>query len=136
MLGQPLALDLVAHGRDGAGGRTDKGDALLIERLDEARAFGQKAVARMHGVGPGLFAGVDDLLGDQIAFRRLRRSDMDRLVGHFDEWRAGIGIRIDRDGGDPHAPGRLDHAAGDFAAIGDQDFLEHQGDLSLSCRAA
>jgi hypothetical protein len=37
----------------------------------------------------------------------------------------GIGLGIDRDRADAHAVERANDAAGDFAAIGDQDFLEH-----------
>ena len=40
--------------------------------------------------------------------------------------RPRIGIGINRDGGDTHPPGSLDHPARDFAAIGDEDFFEHQ----------
>ena len=36
-----------------------------------------------------------------------------------------IGVGIDGDGGNAHLPRRLDDAAGDLAAVGDQDFLEH-----------
>ena len=50
---------------------------------------------------------------------------MHRLVGHLDMRRARIGVRIDRDRLDAHLAGGLDHAAGDFAAVGDQDLLEH-----------
>src|SRR3546814_811950 len=50
---------------------------------------------------------------------------MHRLVGHLHERRARVGVRIDRDGRNTHAPRGLDDAAGDFAAVGDQDFLEH-----------
>jgi len=39
--------------------------------------------------------------------------------------RIAIGIGIDGDRLDPHAPCGLDDTAGDFAAIGDQDALEH-----------
>jgi hypothetical protein len=38
-----------------------------------------------------------------------------------------IGIGIDGDRLDAHLPRGLDDAAGDFAAIGDQDFGEHGG---------
>ena len=51
---------------------------------------------------------------------------MHRFVGHLDMHGIAIGIGIDRDGGNPHLARRLDHAAGDLAAIGDQDFREHQ----------
>ena len=121
---QLLALDLVPHRRDRAHGRPDEGDALLRQRLGKGGALGEEAVARMHGLGPGLLAGGDDLVGDQVAFGRRRRADMHRLVRHGDEGRAGIGIGIDRDGCDPHLPRRGDDPAGDLAAIGNQDFRE------------
>ena len=37
----------------------------------------------------------------------------------------GIGLGIHRDGLDAHATGGLDDAAGDFAAVGYEDFREH-----------
>ena len=97
----------------------------LLQRRAEGGALGEEAVAGMHGFGAGRLAGLDDLLGDEIALRGRRRADMHRLVGHLDMHRVAVGIGIDRDGGDPHLPRRLDDAAGDLAAIGDQDFLEH-----------
>ena len=39
--GQPLALDLVAHGLDRAHGRPDEGDPRLAQRLGEGRALGR-----------------------------------------------------------------------------------------------
>src|SRR3546814_5231463 len=36
-----------------------------------------------------------------------------------------VGIRIDRDRGDPHRLGGAHHPTRDLAAIGDQDFLEN-----------
>jgi len=123
---QLLALDLVPHRRDGVHRRADEGDVLLRERLGKARPLGQEAISRMHRIGPSLLAGGDDLVRDQIAFSRGRRADMHRLVRHGDEGRARIGIGIDRNRGDAHAAGGLDHPASDFAAIGDEDLVEHQ----------
>ena len=88
-------------------------------------ALGEEAVARMHGLGAGLFAGGDDLLDDQIAFGRSRRPDMDGVIRHLDMQRVAIGVGIDRDGLDPHALRGLDDPAGNLAAIGDQNTLEH-----------
>jgi hypothetical protein len=45
--------------------------------------------------------------------------------------RPGVGLGIDRDRRDPHPPRRIDDAAGDLAAIGDQDRGEHG---SARCR--
>ena len=39
--------------------------------------------------------------------------------------RCAVGLGIDRDRRDPHAPQRADDAAGDRAAVGDQDLVEH-----------
>jgi hypothetical protein len=56
--------------------------------------------------------------------------------------RVAIGFGIDGDGFDAHAPRSFDDAAGDFAAIGDQNSLEHAAmdpaspAFSLCCGAA
>ena len=97
----------------------------LASASAKACALGQKAVARMYRLGAAVLAGGDDLVDDQIALRRGRRADRHRLVGHLDMQRVAVGFGIDRDGRDPHAAGGLDDAAGDLAAIGDQDSLEH-----------
>jgi hypothetical protein len=52
---------------------------------------------------------------------------MHGLIGHFDVHRIPIRVRINGDRFDPHLLGGLNHAAGDFAAVSNQDFLEHEG---------
>ena len=54
-------------------------------------------------------------------------SDADRDALHVP--RVAIGVGIDRNGLDAHLARRLDDAAGDLAAVGDQDLGEHQGGL-------
>ena len=51
--------------------------------------------------------------------------DAHRLVGLLNVQGVPLGLGIDGDGLDPHAPRRLDHPTGDLAAVGDEDFLEH-----------
>ena len=51
---------------------------------------------------------------------------MDRAIRHFDVQRVLVGIGINRDGLDAEPAGGLDDAAGDLAAIGNQDALEHR----------
>ena len=46
----------------------------------------------------------------------------------------GVGGRMHRDGRDAELLAGAQHAQRDLAAIGDQDFVEHQ--LPLACRAA
>ena len=74
---------------------------------------------------PALLAGGDDLFDHQVAFGRLRRTDCDGAICQFDVERVPVGLRIDGDRLDPQLAGGLDNPAGDFAAIGNQDTLEH-----------
>ncbi len=120
-------LDLVTHRRDGFGVRPDEHDAGGFQRLGEGLTFGQEAVAGMHGLGARRFAGRQNLVDQQVAFGRLGRADGDGGIGHLHVQGVLVGLRKDRDRLDPHAAGRLDDPAGDFAAVGDQDALEHEG---------
>jgi hypothetical protein len=120
-----LGFDLVAHRGDGAWVRADEDDAGLFKRARKGFAFRQEPVAGMHRFGAGAAAGVDDLLDHQIALARRRRPDRHGLVGHFDMERVAVGVGIDRDRLDSHAPGSLDDPAGDLAAVGDQNSFEH-----------
>ena len=97
-----LALDLIAHGADRFRVRPDEDDAGVGESLGESLTFGEKAVARMHGLGAGRLAGGDDLVDEQIALRGRWGSDQDGFVGHLDMQRVAIGLGINRDGGDAH----------------------------------
>ena len=93
--------------------------------LGEAAVLGQKAVAGMHRLRAGCRAGRDDGVDVEIALRRGRRADPHRFVGV--QHRAGktVGIGIDRDRGDAHAAQRAADPRGDFAAVGNQNFREH-----------
>jgi hypothetical protein len=101
--------------------------AIFLKRLREARALGQEAVAGVDGLGAGRLAGGDDRVGEQIAFGRGRGAEPHRLVRHVDMRVSRVGVRIDGDRLDAHLLRGLDNAAGDFAAVGDQDFFEHDG---------
>ena len=124
-VGEFLRFDLVAHRLDGVGVGADEDDAGGFERLRKGGALGEEAVAGMHGLGARSSAGVDDLVDDEIGFGGRGGADEHRLVGHLDMQRVLVGVGIDGDGLDPQPPGGLDHPAGDFAAIGDQDLVEH-----------
>src|SRR6185312_7036184 len=93
--------------------------------LAEGSPLREEAVAGMHRLGPGRLAGLYDLFRYQVALGSGRRADMHRFVRHLDMQRLAIGVGIDGDGGDAHPARRLDDAAGDLAAIGDQYLLEH-----------
>jgi hypothetical protein len=68
---------------------------------------------------------LDELVDDQIAFARRRRTDQKRLVSNAHMQRAGIGLGIDRDHAHPESLRSARDADGDLAAVGDQDGGEH-----------
>ena len=95
-----LRFDLVAHRLDGGRIRPDEDDAGAGQRLGKGGALGEEAIARMNRLGAGLAAGLDDPVDHQIGLRGGRGSDGDRLVGHVDVQRVGVGLGIDGDRGD------------------------------------
>ena len=120
-----LTLDLVAHRGDRLGVRADEDDAVLLKGARECFALGQKSISGMDRLGARRFAGLDDLVHDQVGLRGRRRTDVHGFVGHFDVKRVAVGVRIDRHGLDAHLARRLDDATGDFTAVSDQNFFEH-----------
>ncbi len=120
-----LRGDLVAHCLHRVGLRADEDDAFLLQRSAEGRVLRQESVSRVDGLGAGVLARLDDALDHEIALRGRGRTDRHGLIGHLDVARILVGIRVDSHRPDAHGPRGPDHAAGDFTAIGDEDFLEH-----------
>ena len=79
----------------------------------------------MYRFGAGVLDRLHDLVDHDVGLVGGRRADVDSFIRHLHMQRIAVRIRIDGDRLDPHLFGRLDHAAGDFAAVGDQNFLEH-----------
>jgi hypothetical protein len=122
---QLLRGNLVAHGGDRMVLRADEDDAAFFETTRELLVLGEEAVARVHRLGAGLFAGGDDLVHHQIRFLGRCRADTHGFVGHQHVHRVLVGFGIDGDRLDTHLLGGLHDPAGNFAAVGDQYFLEH-----------
>ena len=105
----------------------DQGNVLLVGSVVQPwkKRIIEDRVARVDGVRAGLFAGRDDILDHQVAFGRRRRTDAHRLVRLFGMQRVFVGIRVHRNGGDPHFSRSSKHPAGDLATIGYQNLIEH-----------
>ena len=127
-----LGFTLGTHGADGGRRRADEDEPRLGASLGEAGILGQEPIARMHRLRARAPGGLDDLLGHEIALAGRRGADMHRLVGHRDMARAAVGVGVDGHGLDAEPPRRLDDAAGDLAAIGDQDLGKHRHPISSS----
>ena len=133
---QPFRRVLEAHRADRIGRGADEHQPRRRHLVDEIRVLRQEAVAGMDRLSTGGEGRLDDALADEIAFGRRRGADMHRMVCKLGVQRAAVGVGIDGDGGDAHAAGGADDAAGNFAAICDQDFREWRSHpAGLSCRA-
>ncbi len=106
--------------------RADKGDAVFLAGLGEGGVLTQKSVAGMNRLRTGRVRHVEDLLLIEIALCRRRRTDAHGLVGlpHMQGMPIGLGIHSNRLDAEPLEG--ADDAAGDGAAIGNQNFVEHE----------
>ncbi len=120
-----LGFDLVAHRGDGTRIGSDEDDPGFGKRARKGLALGQESVTGVHGLRARLLAGFNDFIDEQIALGRGRRADQHGFIGHLDMERVAVGLGIDRYRRNSHAAGRLDHPAGDLAAICDQNSFEH-----------
>ena len=123
--GGALGFDLVAHDADMLGLGTDEVQAVVVEDLGKARVLGQKAVAGMHGVGAGDLAGRENGGHVEIGVFRRRRADADAFVGKAHMHGVGVGGGMHRDGLDAKLLAGAQDSERDFAAVGDEDFIEH-----------
>ena len=83
-LGQNLGGDLVAHRIDGFHLRADEDDPFLFQRFAKSWPLRQEPVTGMYRFRPGIFAGLQDAVDQQIALRCGWRADQDGFVSHFD----------------------------------------------------
>ena len=134
-LGGQLGFDLVAHQADMLGLGADEGDAVLLENFGEAGVFGEEAIAGMHGVGAGDLAGREQGGNVEIGVARRGRADADRFVGELHMHRMGVGGRMHGDGRYAQLLRRAQNAQGDFAAIGDENFVDHLAASPIRSRA-
>ena len=79
----------------------------------------------MHRVGAGDLAGGEQRGHVEVALARRRRADAHALVGEPHVHGVLIRGRMHRDGGDAELLAGAQHAQRDLAAVGDQDFFEH-----------
>ena len=121
LLGTGLAAHLPHRGRL----RADEHDAGRFHRFGELRVLAQEPVARMDGLRAAAPGDLQDRVAAQVAVLRPRPADRPGLVGQTHVLRAGIGFGEHRHGADAQPARGTDHPAGDLAAVGNQDRVEH-----------
>ncbi len=135
-LHQGLGFGLAAHGGDGRRRRADEHQTLVHAGLGETRVLAQEAVAGMDGFGAGAPGGLQDGLLPQVAGGGTVSADGHGFVAVLDMGRVTIDIGIHRDRADAEASGRVGDAAGDLAAVGNQDLAKHGPTLLVVRRGA
>ncbi len=129
-----LGPDLVPHELERSLVRADEDDPGCGERPREGRLLGQEAVAGVHRLRPGRQGGGDDGRDVEVALGGDRRSDPDRTVGEADVRGVAVCVAVDGDTLDAHGSETADDAAGDLAAVRDEDGPEgalQRGDRSV-----
>ena len=116
--------------------RADEGDAGGLADVGEGGVFREEAVAGVDGARAGGPRGGEDRVGVEVALRGRGRADAHRLVGLADMGRVGVGFGVDRDAAQAELAQRAQDAAGDGAAVGDQDGVEHRVTRSRTRRAS
>ena len=91
----------------------------------ECGIFRKEAIAWMDRIGAAVTRGANDASDVEVAVARGRRPDRDCAVGNFHMQCIGVCFRIHGNCGDAHAPCRAGDAAGDLAAIGNQQGAKH-----------
>jgi hypothetical protein len=103
------------------GGRADKGYAVRVENIGELRVLRQKAVAWMHRVRPGDFAGRDNLMDVEVAVARRRRPYANAFVGKPHMHGVLVCGGMNRHGLDPEFLAGAQHPQCDLATVCDQN---------------
>ena len=127
---QVLGAGLAAHLAHGCARRADEGDAGGRHRIGEVRVLGQEAVAGVDRLRAGFLRHLEDGVAAQVAVLRARAADAVGFVRQPHVLGIGVGLREHRHGADAQLARGTDHAAGDLAAVGDEDGLEHQASVS------
>jgi hypothetical protein len=84
----------------------------------------EETVTGMDCIGAAAAGGVDDRRDIQVGLLHRGRADVDGFVGHLHVQCIGVGIAEYGDGAVAQRLGGALDAAGDFTAVGDQDFAD------------
>ena len=86
----------------------------------------------MDGVGAGDLAGGKQGGDVEVAVLGRRRADADALVGQPHVHGVGVGGRVHGDGRNAELLAGAQHPERDLAAVGDQDFVEHDSETRVA----
>ena len=133
LAGGALGLDLVAHRADVLGLGADPDDVVRSRRSRRTGRSRRGSRSRDGSRRRRLISAAEMIAGDvEIAVRRRRRADADRVVGQPDVHRVGVGGRMHRDRLDAHLVAGAVDAQRDLAAVGDQELRDRHAAHSMT----
>ena len=103
----------------------DKGNVGGFTGFGKGGVFGEEAVARVDGFRAGLFGDSEDLLDHQIGAGGRAFAEAKGFIGLLDMQAGGVGLGVHGHAFDVERAQGTQDAAGDGAAVGDQEFVEH-----------
>ena len=120
-----LGRHLVAHDANGFRRRTDELEAAFFHTFGKVSVFAEKTIAGVDGFGVCDLGRGNDGRHAEVALRRCRRADANRLVGQLDVLGFAVGFGVNHHGLDAEfSTGPLD-TQGNFAPVSNQNFFKH-----------
>src|SRR5712664_3142415 len=118
--GRAPRRDLVAHQPDCARRRPNENKAGLLDGIGEVGILGEETVARVHLVGAAAGGRGNDRGNVEVRFGRLRRPDIDRLIGKPDRKAILVGGAVGLHGTETKLLRGPDDTDRDLSSIGDE----------------
>src|SRR5574337_109907 len=115
-----------SHRVHALGRGADEYDARLLAAPRELAVLGEKTITRMNRFGACLLCGGENAIHVEVRLGRPGRADVHGFIRHLHVQCVPIRIGIHRDGGNAQALEGTNDATSYLAAIGDEDFLEHE----------
>ena len=116
---------LLAHQPHHLGWRPDELYIRRAAHFGEVRVLAQQPIARMDRVHIRDLRRRDHRWHVQVALRRARRPDADRLVGKAHVQAVAVRLAVYRDGADAHLPARRDYPQRNLTTICNQYLTKH-----------
>ena len=124
-LHQRPCCGFIAHLADNIAAGTDKGDTGVPAGVGKGIVFRQETVAGVDGVAACGLGHRQDGIHIEVAVTGPGGTNADGLLGKEHMEGIGVGGGVDSDGLDAHFPAGPQNPRGDFAAVGNEDFLKH-----------
>jgi len=118
-------LNLVAHLADDVRVRADESNTTARANFRQLGVLRKETIARMQRIAPRGDGQIDDVVRVEIAGDRFG-TDVVGLVRFFYMQRMTVGIRVDGDRFDAHFRAGAHNADGNFTAVGDEYFFNHE----------